>query len=355
MKRKRGKTGKEEEREHKRGTLSLAVAPPAACANGIRSGSSDAATLAAGLIGRAAAVFCVDEVVVYSDGQCSPLAVPFVARVLRYLETPQYLRKHLMPMHSDLKRAGLLPPLDAPHQPRQHECTLFREGAGVHEPDSYNHDGSLDVHASEVSATTHFADVGLSKLCYIDPAVHVHERTTVAMEFAHGKADKKRRKKRVQPGRQSDTTASDSLQQYAKRTDGLFSGRVVQSSAPRVKHGRYWSFNVREASGLHDALNKCPFAKQYSCRIGTSEHANTVQHQQEAIRENKGKHMIVALGGQHGLEAAAAADSKLNSKSVADLFDFHVNCIPGQGSRTVRTEEAAFACLAALQPSTADR
>jgi predicted SPOUT superfamily RNA methylase MTH1 len=42
----------------------------------------------------------------------------FFARVMQYLETPQYLRKALFPIHPDLKLAGLLNPLDAPHHLR---------------------------------------------------------------------------------------------------------------------------------------------------------------------------------------------------------------------------------------------
>jgi len=51
------------------------------------------------------------------------------ARILQYLDTPQYLRRLLVPMRPDLRDAGLLPPLDAPHQPRSHEWTPFRDGA----------------------------------------------------------------------------------------------------------------------------------------------------------------------------------------------------------------------------------
>lgn len=44
------------------------------------------------------------------------------------METPQYLRKSLIPMHKDLKFAGALPPLDAPHQMRANEWGPYREG-----------------------------------------------------------------------------------------------------------------------------------------------------------------------------------------------------------------------------------
>lgn len=83
----------------------------------------------------------------------------FLIRILQYLETPQYLRKALFPMHSSLRFVvcinrlqyveafvlltvcfsklelfvscvlqGLLPPLDAPHHLRKHEWAPYREG-----------------------------------------------------------------------------------------------------------------------------------------------------------------------------------------------------------------------------------
>lgn len=82
----------------------------------------------------------------------------FLVRILQYLETPQYLRRRLFPMHNSLKFVvgtislnigsyplisvcnlshfcidvfslqGLLPPLDAPHHVRKHEWSPYREG-----------------------------------------------------------------------------------------------------------------------------------------------------------------------------------------------------------------------------------
>lgn len=95
----------------------------------------------AGQIARAASIFEVDEVVVYTEtGHFSQLdgefrganrksdANVFLARILQYLETPQYLRKALFPMHPDLRYAGLLNPLDAPHHVREQQDVPFREG-----------------------------------------------------------------------------------------------------------------------------------------------------------------------------------------------------------------------------------
>jgi predicted SPOUT superfamily RNA methylase MTH1 len=38
-----------------------------------------------------------------------------MARNLQYLETPQYLRKHLFKLHPDLKNAGLMNPIECHH------------------------------------------------------------------------------------------------------------------------------------------------------------------------------------------------------------------------------------------------
>src|SRR4030065_989652 len=72
-----------------------------------------------GLIGRAAAIFRVDEIIVYPD--CRKVDqrrdLDFMALLLNYLETPQYLRKQLFKLEPDLEYAGILPPLRTPHHP----------------------------------------------------------------------------------------------------------------------------------------------------------------------------------------------------------------------------------------------
>jgi len=118
----------------KRATLSIAV-PASIITNALK---PELKVMLAGQIARAATVFRVDEVVVYDDrqlpsGKASDGAT-FLARVLQYLETPPYLRKALIPMHSDLRLAGMLPALDAPHQPRSTEWLRYREGVVVADP-----------------------------------------------------------------------------------------------------------------------------------------------------------------------------------------------------------------------------
>lgn len=125
----------------------------------------------AGAIARAAAVFCVDEIVVFDDkqsqvlnkGRGSPVnggsgfgddyskgfgkggygtmrgaaytgySDPdyFLYHLLSYLETPPNLRKALFPLHPNLRTAGTLPSLDMPHHLRADEWCQYREGVVV--------------------------------------------------------------------------------------------------------------------------------------------------------------------------------------------------------------------------------
>lgn len=108
--------------------------------------SEELRTYLAGQIARAACIFKVDEVIVFDDinGENSAKRTKTtkwsndeetknishcclqLARILQYLECPQYLRKFFFPLHSDLKYTGLLNPLDTPHHLRQQSEFEFR-------------------------------------------------------------------------------------------------------------------------------------------------------------------------------------------------------------------------------------
>jgi len=151
-------------------------------------------TQLAGQIARAAAVFRIDEVIVFDDGLGSTLKTfsnyrrgpsqhqqqhrnrgrdggeednkddiqvqkedkpthlqpstdphTFLARILQYIECPQYLRRKFFPMHPDLQFAGLLPPLDAPHHLRRGDVASFREGVVVEDKNKKNDNSGRDA------------------------------------------------------------------------------------------------------------------------------------------------------------------------------------------------------------------
>ncbi|MEM3536199.1 MAG: putative RNA uridine N3 methyltransferase, partial [Candidatus Bathyarchaeia archaeon] len=71
------------------------------------------------LIGRTAAIFRVDEIIVYRDNSKIDQTpeMELIATLLAYLETPQYLRKRLFRLRPELRFAGVLAPLRTPHHP----------------------------------------------------------------------------------------------------------------------------------------------------------------------------------------------------------------------------------------------
>ncbi|KAG6513111.1 hypothetical protein ZIOFF_023419 [Zingiber officinale] len=171
VRKKKRKEGKGEEkrkkRKEKKPTVSIAVAGSIID----NAQSLELATLLAGQVARAATIFRIDEVgaalsnnvVVFGnkasadDDSIHPVnneesqsGALFLVRILQYLETPQYLRRRLFPMHKSLKFVGLLPPLDAPHHLRKHEWCPFREGV------------TLDANPSNSEGTS--VDVGLNKM-----------------------------------------------------------------------------------------------------------------------------------------------------------------------------------------------
>ena len=90
------------------------IAIPDSCLKGDKTQLDKSRKVSA--IARAAAVFGVQSVMVYEDGASSSDRRLLVT-VLRYLETPPYLRRRLFPKEVALKYAGVLHPLNiAGHQ-----------------------------------------------------------------------------------------------------------------------------------------------------------------------------------------------------------------------------------------------
>lgn len=138
-------------------------------------------TYLAGQIARAAVIFQVDEIVVFDDqlGAARDGQGPqskahdchvFLNRILQYLETPQYLRRALFPMHSDLSCAGLLNPLDCPHHLRGNEWSVYREGVVTDRP-------LKDKEGSHVH-------VGLQREVMVDKRIQPGIRVTVKIDEA---------------------------------------------------------------------------------------------------------------------------------------------------------------------------
>ena len=138
---------------------------------------------------------------------------------------------------------------------------------------------------------------------------------------------------------------------------------AVAPSAPREEAGYYWGYAVRSAPSLSAVLTECTFPGGYDFTIGTSERGAPLS---SLISPSAGKessiprfeHMMIVFGGVAGLEAAVKVDDELAGMGVREpekLFDWWVNLCPGQGSRTIRSEEAVWLGLMGLREVVLER
>ncbi len=250
-----------------------------------------------GLIGRAAAIFKVDEIVVYPDNikveQSSE--IDLIATLLAYMETPQYLRKRLFKLERRLQFVGILPPLRTPHHPVNKKARNLK--AGEHR------EGFV------VSKTREYAlvDIGVEHPALIrGKQFNAGERLTLRI---------------AKLGEQVE------VQMATKDEVPCYWGYVVSAE----KH----SFGKLVKNGKFDLT------------IATSKFGTRFADVAEKIgkRWKKASSIFVSFGAPtRGLfEIARDEGANLN-----DLVDFVVNTIPEQGTETVRTEEAVFASLSIL-------
>jgi methyltransferase len=129
----------------------------------------------------------------------------------------------------------------------------------------------------------------------------------------------------------------------------------VSPDEPREESGYYWGFNVRKAGSLSDVFTECAYEGGYDITIGTSERGGpleSIYSEGERRIPEKFKHLLIVLGGVAGLEVAVKNDEELQKLGVVeakDVFDKWINICPGQGSRTIRTEEAVWISLMGLR------
>jgi hypothetical protein len=88
-------------------------------------------------IARTCAIFGVNTIFIYDEAGGNRSDRFLLATILRYLETPQYLRKALFPKIDELKYAGILHPLQIPHHSLSSNLKNLkeddiREGAVIH-------------------------------------------------------------------------------------------------------------------------------------------------------------------------------------------------------------------------------
>jgi predicted SPOUT superfamily RNA methylase MTH1 len=250
------------------------------------------------LVGRSAAIFCVNEIIVFPDlpDTNQTRDTDLLVTILSYMETPQYLRKRLFKIKPTLRYAGILPPLRTPHHPlanRTKDLAVgeYREGAVL----SSSEVGSL-------------VDIGVERPALI-PNTKLPSNTRVTVKVTK-------------------------LGKHLRAT--LASDDEIEA---------YW--------GYHLTVSDVPFGqlvrfRSFDLVIATSRYGIPLMKVADELtkRWKKSRNILVAFGAPtQGLyDIVAREHLKLN-----EVSHFAVNTIPNQGTETVRTEEALYASLAILK------
>ncbi len=247
-------------------------------------------TFKVGQIARAASIFKVERIVVYMASKSDSREDGFLIRdLLSYAETPQYLKKRLFPLSDSLRYAGTIPPLRTPHHPLESTNMDYREG--------------LVLKSGRTGSTV---DIGLR--APVSTSARLTPNARVTMVLDHG------------------------------------SESWVPVSRADVPY--YWGYNVSlELKPLRQVLDA--YDPLLDSVVATSRLGGPATASAPRIRGmmSPGQRMALLFGspseGLHEIIARGGA-------RIDDVADLVINTVTDQGTATVRTEEAIFITLAAL-------
>jgi len=250
-----------------------------------------------GTIARAAATFRVEEIVVYRDRPREEQGADaeFIVTLLRYVETPQYLRKLLFPSNPILRYAGILPPLRTPHHPLEKRSSRLKPGEFREGVVTGRRGEGVDI------------EIGVERTAILPQSLPSGTRITVEVTGVSRKAIRVRR---------------------------------VEPSEIRI----YWGYRVRGSNPTLGEMTKKGF---FDLVIMTSRWGKPLTEAIGDIRAQwrDAQNALIAFGSpREGLKEILAREGL----DIDEVGDFVLNMIPLQGVETVRTEEAVWATLAVL-------
>ncbi|MCL2691062.1 MAG: RNA methyltransferase [Candidatus Bathyarchaeota archaeon] len=250
-----------------------------------------------GLIARAAAIFRIQEIIIYPDDPHTNQTrdLKLIAKLLNYIETPQYLRKNIYKIEPDLQYAGILPPLRAPHHPTSGKNRDLKIG---------EYRESIILNQTKEGL---IVDLGVQSTALLrERQFFVGERLTV---------------------------------QVIKNGE-----RIEVQSVNRNDVPSYWGFQVKVENETFGHMLQ---TEQFDLVISTARVANYFVDVADKIakRWNQANRVLMAFGAPSRGLHEIVKDEGLRLENISD---FIVNTVPNQGTATVRTEEALIISLAIL-------
>ena len=244
-----------------------------------------------GQIGRALAIFRVEHAMIYMDQDTEPARKEalLVEKILKFQQTPPYLRRELFPVDPDLAFTGILPPLRTANHPdkKQPETGSIRDAIVV--------------------STGESSKVNAGFLEPITVNARLKPKTIVTIRL-----------KKAPPG---------------------LEGEIVDPAGLAI----YWGIQVtREERALGQILKR----SGHDLTISTSREGTDIREVTHPLQERwkSSKNPIILFGSP--AEGIPKILARTNDTLPSDSFN--INTIPGQGTETVRTEEAVLGTLALL-------
>ncbi len=242
---------------------------------------------------RACSIFRVKRVFIYHDSlsHFKKDDLHMLKTILRYLDTPQYLRKMLFPMMHQLQYAGILHPIKAPHHRVPEDIRKVKAG---------------DIRTGIIVKVKGqlFVEVGLGSLVpFIGEALKGNK---VNVRF---------------------TSSYPNL-------------KAVQATEQDILD--YWGYEVKEVA----SISKLLASVEKTAIIITSRKGCYFKNVEAGIAEyaKKNQNILVAFGApKHSLHEILAKEG-----ASIRPYEYVVNMFPNQGAETVRLEEAVLGTLAIL-------
>ncbi|MEX0911507.1 MAG: putative RNA uridine N3 methyltransferase [Nitrosopumilaceae archaeon] len=239
------------------------------------------------LIARACAIFRIQTIYIYHESSGSEQDRSLLRIILKYLETPQYLRRGLFQKISELRFAGSLSPLKIPHHSYTSDSRKIKAG---------------DIREGMIifAKGKKYVDVGLDRPVQYFGEDKVGRR--VSMQF---------------------------------KTD------FPELSAKQISRNeimQYWGYEIRESANLRTLLTNWG-----SDIILTSKKGKTIHKMQKYFDKISDNQLLVVFGSpERGLhEILGKAINEIPRSQILNFF-------PEQATETVRLEEAILGTLAIL-------
>lgn len=240
-------------------------------------------TVKLGYIARSCAIFGVDQIEIYKE-KSGKGESKFIAKLLSYLETPQYLRKRLFKLDKDLKYAGILHPLRIPS------------------------------HKRKVS----FGDIMINE---------VREGITKKENFAYIGLDRDIKLKGSFPAGKRVTVRIVSKEPFV--------GEIIQ----KEQVPEYWGYDIKVCS-QEDVFKD----EKYKLKLSTSRYGNSIKSIGDKLKE--GIFSSDSIKIVFGSPSKGLFD--IFGPELTKFSSFVVNLYLEQNVETVRTEEALMTALSMI-------